>query len=127
MPRKKNAAKQKASSSGAPNKSAFVRGLPATMPAKDVVEKAKAQGMTLTVPYVYSIRTASKARTKKSASMTAPARRGRPPKSASPIGGSSGNTRVEDLLRAVAAELGLSHAIKLLQAEQQKVRAVFGG
>ena len=44
------------------NKTAFVKNLPQTMPAKDVVAKAKAAGITLTEMYVYSIRSKSKAR-----------------------------------------------------------------
>jgi hypothetical protein len=103
------------------NKSAFVRSLPATMPAKDVVERAKAQGVKLTVAYVYSIRTAAKLGARRLARGDAPAG-GRSPNGMVP----SSSARVEDLLRAVAAELGLSRAIGLLQAEQAKVRAVIG-
>ena len=40
---------------------AFVKNLPQTMPAKDVVAKAKAAGITLTEMSVYSIRSKSKA------------------------------------------------------------------
>jgi hypothetical protein len=42
------------------NKSAFVRGLPGELSAKEVVAKAKEQGLTLTEAYVYTIRSASK-------------------------------------------------------------------
>lgn len=97
------------------------------MPAKEVVAKAKAQGMTLTVPYVYSIRTASKAAAKKAGAAGGSPRRGRPPTAAASNVTGSRSARVEDLLRAAAAEIGLSHAIGLLQAEQQKVRSVLGG
>ena len=41
-------------------KTAFVLGLPQTLAAKDVVEKAKAAGMTLTDKHVYAIRSKSK-------------------------------------------------------------------
>ncbi len=44
------------------NKTAFVKHLPKSMPAKEVVAKAKAAGITLTEMYVYSIRSKSKAR-----------------------------------------------------------------
>ena len=126
MPRKRIAAKRRGAGPKT-NKSAFVRSLPADMPAKDVVEKAKAQGMKLSVEYVYSIRAAAKTTAKKSAKAGAAKRRGRAPKTKSSNGNGSSSARVEDLLRAAAAELGLSHAIGLLQAEQQKVRAVIGG
>jgi hypothetical protein len=97
------------------NKSAFVRGLPPNMPAKEVVEKAKAEGMKISVAYVYSIRTAAKAGARRTSGGVGDRS----------IKGFSGG-RVEDLLRAVAAELGLSRAIGLLQAEQAKVRAFLG-
>jgi hypothetical protein len=45
-----------------PNKSAFIRSLPADMPAADVVAKAKAANLKLTPAFVYAIR--SKSRTK---------------------------------------------------------------
>jgi hypothetical protein len=104
---------------GRQNKSAFVRSLPSEMPAKEVVEKAKASGIGISVAYVYSIRAAAK---------TAARRNGRSltsrPGHRSSAGPSVGP--VEDLLRAVAAELGLSRAIGILQGEQAKVRAVLG-
>jgi hypothetical protein len=96
------------------NKSAFVRSLPAAMPAKDVARAAKARGMDMAVAYVHSIRAAARRA----------ARRG-------PVFGAPGSGAVvgrgaaqEDLLRAVAAELGLSRA--LMEAERAKVRAMLG-
>jgi hypothetical protein len=50
----------KKSESNRPNKSAFVRNLPADLSAKEVVAKAKEAGLTLTEAYVYTIRSASK-------------------------------------------------------------------
>ncbi len=38
------------------NKSAFVRNLPADMPAKDVIARAKAAGFTMSPAHVYAIR-----------------------------------------------------------------------
>ncbi len=43
-----------------PNKSAFIRSLPATMPAVDVVAKAKAANLKLTPAFVYAIRSKSR-------------------------------------------------------------------
>jgi hypothetical protein len=110
--------KTKAAGGAKHNKSAFVRSLPADMPAKDVVAKGKAQGMNMSIADVYSIRTAAKAAARRGRLPGVP---GRKPAA------SHGGGRVEDLLRAVAAELGLSRAIGLLVAEQAKVRAVLGG
>jgi len=45
------------------NKSAFVRNLPANMPAKDVVAKAKASGFSMTPAHVYAIRSKDNAGT----------------------------------------------------------------
>jgi len=43
-----------------PNKSAFIRSLPADMPAADVVAKAKAANLKLTPAFVYAIRSKSR-------------------------------------------------------------------
>jgi hypothetical protein len=102
---------------GKANKSAFVRSLPTHMPAKAVVEKAKAHGMNMSVAYVYSIRTAARASGNRvTAALVPRAGRGVP---------TAGHA--EDLLRAVAAELGLSRALGILEGEQAKVRAILGG
>jgi hypothetical protein len=78
------AAKKNSKSSS--NKSAFVRGLPSSMPIKDVVAKAKAAGITLTDKYVSTIRYNAKvsARKKRSGGGDAAPKRGpgRPPASA---------------------------------------------
>lgn len=100
------------------NKSHFVRSFPHHMPAKEIVAKGKSRGIKLSVAYVYSIRAAANRRERQRTGELA--RRGRPPK------GGNAPGRVEDLLRAVAAEIGLSRAISLLEAEQRKVRAVLG-
>src|SRR5438046_6224850 len=43
-----------------PNKSAFIRSLPADMPAVEVVAKAKAANLKLTPAFVYAIRSKSR-------------------------------------------------------------------
>ena len=73
------------------NKSAFVRSLPKTMPGADVVKKAKAEGINISLAYVYGIRSKSQAKKRPTASTaaTAPmAKRGpgRPPKLATASG-----------------------------------------
>jgi hypothetical protein len=102
------------------SKAAFVRGLPASTPAKDVVKQAKGLGLSLSVNYVYNIRGAAKtAATKKRAAAK------RPVVSAVASGGSwSVSQHAETLLRAVAAELGVGHAIELLHAERARVHSV---
>ena len=61
------------------SKSAFVRGLPPTLPAKEVVSKAKAAGLTLSDRYVHVIRSIAKRAAKQGENgMKVPRRGGRP-------------------------------------------------
>jgi hypothetical protein len=104
------------------NKSAFVRSLPTSMTAKEVVAKAKAQGITLSVPLVYIARRKTKpAAAKRSL--------GRPRKNSAAAVAVSGveSSGVENLLRAAAAEIGLSRAMAILSEQRDAVRAVLGG
>ncbi len=96
------------------NKSAFIRRLPSSMPAKEVVKQAKAAGMKLTESYVYNVRGAAKKTAR-------PGRNGA--SVARPIATTSS---AESLLKALAAELGLGNAIEILTGERTKVRAVIG-
>jgi hypothetical protein len=120
-----NAISTKPSTSTKPPKSkaAFVRGLPASTPAKDVVKQAKVLGLSLSINYVYNIRGAAKmAAKKRRAAAKNPA--------VSPVangGRSSVSASAENLLKAVAAELGLGPAIEILTGERARVRAVIGG
>jgi hypothetical protein len=104
------------------SKAAFVRGLPASTPAKDVVKQAKAAGITLGVSYVYNIRGAGKTKAKqkraaaKSTTVSAVVNGG----------GSRVSASAESLLKAVAAEIGLGPAIEILSGERARVAAVIG-
>ena len=105
------------------SKAAFVRGLPASTPAKDVVKQAKVAGLKLGVSYVYNIRGAAKmAAKKKRAAINSPA-----VSAVANGGGSRGSTSAENLLKAVASEIGLGNAIEILVGERARVRAVIGG
>jgi hypothetical protein len=108
MPRKKGAGKRGV------NKSQFVRDQPATMRARDVVEKGKAQGIALSEKYVYNIRAKAKARG------GAPRRKpGRPAGSGRASGGGGGEARFVDL----ALDLGLSKAEALLARLRSAIRS----
>ncbi|MET0390936.1 MAG: hypothetical protein ABW321_33490 [Polyangiales bacterium] len=73
------AKKAKKLTTKSPSKSAFVRGLPASMPAKEVVAKAKAAGLTLSDRYVHVIRSIAKRAAKNGHSPAqGPRRGGRP-------------------------------------------------
>jgi hypothetical protein len=83
-------------------KAAFVRALPSTMPAKDVVEKAKEAGHKLTTAYVYVIRSQARSGGKRR-------KNGAPPKDA------------EARLLAAASDLGFSRSIALLTDEKARL------
>ena len=105
------------------SKAAFVRALPSTLSAAEVVEKAKAAGISLEVGYVYNIRstakTAGKARSVGDSSSRAKSN------GTSPRAGWDGSS-AELLLKAVGAELGLAAAIRILESERARVRAALG-
>lgn len=105
------------------SKASFVRAHSDLSP-KEIVAKAKAEGIKLDVGYVYNVRGAAKAGARKKvvkqAARRAVARGGvtlpRLAASTSPV---------ESLLRAVAAEIGLGRAMEILSGERTRVRALF--
>jgi hypothetical protein len=102
------------------SKAAFVRRLPVSTPAKEVVKQAKANGIKIGVSYVYNIRGAAKmAAKRKRAATKSPV-----PSSATNGGSWELSRHAENLLRAVAAEIGLGRAIEVLQSERDRVHAV---
>jgi hypothetical protein len=139
--------KRPASKTGTVNKAEFVRARSALTP-RAVVEQAKAEGIKLDVNYVYAVRREAAARKgrkvdpKKSAASkpVVSTKTGTPtevatpeavasPSKPAPSNGtrpSGSATSVEDLLRAVAAELGLGRAMDILEGERARVRAVMG-
>jgi len=113
-----------ARSSATASKADFVRSH-STLSAQEIVTRAKAQGLKLDASYVYNVRGYDKTAAKKkraSAQARATARNGAPvPK---PI---TARSSAEDLLRAVAAEIGLARAVEILAGERARVRALIGG
>jgi len=85
------------------------------MPAKEVVAQAKKVGMKLEVSYVYNVRQAAKP--KRAAVRVAVANGG----------GSKVTASAANLLKAVAAEIGLGAAIGILSGERARVATVIGG
>jgi len=94
------------------SKAAFVRALPSTMSAKEVIEKAKAAGHKLTAAYVYVIRSKG--------GSTAGGKRGS--KLGRPRGGNGSNGTAERSLINAALELGFGRARQLLDAAQARIR-----
>lgn len=107
----------------AASKADFVRAYP-SLSAKEVVEKAKAGGIKLGWRYVYNVRASDKAAKKKTgttkpATSTTTSVNGTAPTFTLPAASST-----EDLLRAVAAELGLGRAVEILAAERARVQSI---
>jgi len=104
------------------NKTKFVLGLPRDLSAKEVVEEAKKQGITITEAHVYKIRSTAKAKGKGSSRAEKSAPRGRPPAAKAGRASSSQSKRdfvlgfgsdtpaSEILRKAKEAGIGLSKA-----------------
>jgi hypothetical protein len=122
-------AAKKASSNGAKkpaSKAAFVRQFPHLTP-KEIVEKAKDEGLKLEVGYVYNIRSADKGAHGKPTKSPA-ARPSAPKAAAAPVRPrATSHSNEEELLKIVAAEVGLGRAIEVLQGERARVMAAIGG
>jgi hypothetical protein len=107
------------------SKSDFVRARSHLSP-KEIVEDAKAEGMKLGISYVYNVRGYDKAKTKTTRTRLAARRSSE--RTAPPVARpTTTSTKAEELLRAVAAEVGLGRAIELLEAERARVHAVLRG
>ena len=124
--KKKSSTSGKSTTSGTSKKTksaaAFVRGLPRSTPAKQVVTLAKAAGIKLGISYVYNIRGATK--------MAAKRKRAAAKSTAVTVangGGSKVSASAEALLKALGAELGLGKAIEILSGERARVGAVIAG
>lgn len=104
-------------------KTAFVLGLPKDLPAKEVVAKAKASGISISDKGVYAIRSEAKKRSRKTARKSATAT----PKRSTNGTRLAASNKAEDILKAVASQLGLEHALGILQAEHDRVRRLLGG
>jgi hypothetical protein len=110
------------------SKAEFVRTLPSSTPAKEVVAKAKAAGISITETHIYGVRSADRRAKKRSAAKSTASK---PAMAAAAIvnGPTSApkiNAKAESLLKAVAAEIGLGNAIEVLQSERARVRGLIG-
>lgn len=95
------------------SKAAFVRSLPPNMPAKDVIEKAKAAGHKLSPAYVYVIRSKGSSKT---------AGRGGRKLGRGRQGRSNGGAAERQLVSA-ALELGFGRAQEILNAAKARLQA----
>jgi hypothetical protein len=123
----------KAKSAKKQSKSDFIRSQPSTLSAAEVVEKGKVQGVKFDAFLVYKVRSRAGAKRKTIAS-NAPAntnvraRRATAARKGAPVPRPIATaSKAEELLKALAAELGLGLAVKILEAERVRVRAAIGG
>ncbi|MEO8874915.1 MAG: hypothetical protein ABI461_04945 [Polyangiaceae bacterium] len=113
-------------------KASFVRGIASTVPAKEVVAKAKAVGMTLSEKHVYVIRSDAKKRSKKRGAAGKAAGGAAP--SASPAsttstagkstGGSGSN---ETNFRKLVLALGISKSRTLVSDVERRLNELISG
>jgi hypothetical protein len=123
MPRKKSVK----SAPKKTTKSAFVRDLPAGLSAKEAVAKAAEAGISITAKQVYNIRGAAKSKGKAAAKRgPAAAKTGRK-RGVISIAKRAGGTSTNDLLLAVAAEIGLARSIEILDGQRKAVLHVLNG
>ncbi len=114
MPKKKTTKKPAPKTQ---SKAAFVRSLPSSTPAKDVVEKAKAAGIKLTDAYVYNVRATTRA-AKKPKVTTAKAATSR---------GTAHSTSNETTFRKLVLDLGIARSKMLLAEVERGIAAVIAG
>jgi hypothetical protein len=110
------------------SKADFVSANPG-LSAKYLAGKAAFEGFDLSESCIYGVRRADKVAAKKRAAARNAASK---PVVATPVvstqtpNPNSSSSALEDLLRAVAAELGLGRAVEILAGERARVRAVIG-
>ena len=125
---KKTAAATKApraALSGIPNKAEFIRKFP-TLPAKEVVARAKELGAVLTESYVYNTRGLQK-NGKSGKGKTATIRKVSFEQARLPVVQAPQPASVEDLFYAVVAEIGTVKAVHMLMASHDLVKAALAG
>ncbi len=96
------------------SKAEFVRALPETMPAKQVVEKAKDAGLKISTAYVYVIRSQARVGPKKPSSSANGSSSPRAPAPRAP-------KDAEARLIAAASEIGLTRSIEILTQEKARI------
>jgi hypothetical protein len=116
------------------SKSEFIRQQPATASPHEVVASAKAAGIKFDHKYVYRIRALAQGKGARKKPAAAPQRVQHPttahPSALHPTrsngAGNTSTSKVEALLHAIAAELGLGRALALLTEERARVTSLLG-
>jgi hypothetical protein len=126
MPKTKSSASSKPAK---PTKASFVRAIPASVPAKEVVAKAKAAGMTLSEKHVYVIRSDAKKRSKKRAakgSAPAKATTGHSTLAAKTVSHSGGSANETNFRKLVLA-LGIPKSKSLVSDVERRLNQLISG
>jgi hypothetical protein len=114
-------------SPGTVSKADFVRAR-AHLSPKEIVEDAKAAGLSFDDKYVYNIRGYDKSKTKTKTVTKQAARRAVTSRTGAPVSRPITTTSsAENLLKALGAELGLGRAIEILAGERARVRSILRG
>jgi hypothetical protein len=123
--------KSSKSANAKPTKASFVRGIPSSVPAKEVVAKAKAAGMTLSEKHVYVIRSDAKKRSAKNAKKKAAG--GAAPKAHAPSAAatksvsSNGGGTNETNFRKLVLALGIPKAKSLVTDVERRLNQLISG
>jgi len=109
-------------------KASFVRAIPSSVPAKEVVAKAKAAGMTLSEKHVYVIRSDAKKRGKKRAAKgSAPkASAGHSTLAAKSVA-TSGGSSTETTFRKLVLALGIPKSRSLVSDVERRLNQLISG
>ena len=105
------------------SKRTFVLSLPSSMAASEVIERAKAQGMTLTTNYVYKIRSRGAAANGRMSSAP-PAAPAKALRGARRAGQSAPTNGQEERFVALVLDVGLSRATVLLDQLRDRVHGL---
>jgi hypothetical protein len=114
--------KSAAPTSPTTSKADFVRRFPKASP-KEVIAKAHAEGIQIDLDYLYKVRSSDRLGKLKTKAETRPAS---PRMGVSVPRPTATASSAEDVLKAVAAEIGLGRAIEILAGERTRVRALIG-
>jgi hypothetical protein len=108
------------------SKAAFVRSLPRTMRARDVVARAKAAGIELNEKYVHRVRSMSGGKKRRKGG-AAPAPAAAAPRAAAAPAAHAATPSSEVQFRKLVLDIGVSRARQLVDDVQKKVEALIRG
>lgn len=124
MPKKSS----KSAKPAKPTKASFVRAIPTSVPAKEVVAKAKAAGMTLSEKHVYVIRSDAKKRSAKKKAGGGSSKGSAGPSSlAAKSVASSGGGANETNFRKLVLALGIPKSKSLVSDVERRLNQLISG